>query len=227
VIGTDQVYERWRPLLSGLQTDPIAVAGVHLYRLLARNPNAPIPTLLAMRTDFDTRRFESVITGVQNYLMHGGSIDTLSARDSLQLGIITTNSLIGPPEPYSFLRDPQHNWFRSPQFRYGMALFTTGDNEIAVGEAAWAPAIKGLLAKYRPIANLSEIDLPKDNAFGATPAYTLGRFVMVFDRQRLERAATLASSLEDGTKVAQIGYLKGSSGDASSQQNVQISLRSR
>jgi hypothetical protein len=219
VIVTDQVYERWRPLLSALQTDPIAVAGVHLYRLPARNPNAPISTLLAMRTDFDSRRFESVITGVQNYLMHGGSIDTLSARNTVELGIIPPNSLIGPAEPYPFLRDPQHNWFRSPQFQYGMALFTTGDNEIAIGEAAWAPAVKGLLAKYRPIANLSEIDLPNENASGATPAYTLGRFVMVFDRQHLARAAMLASSLEDGPKVAQIGYLKRGSSDAASQAN--------
>src|SRR6185437_9023615 len=64
VIVTDAVYERWRPLLATLKVDSIAVAGIHLYRLPARTSDASMPTLLAMRTDFDTHRFERVITGV-------------------------------------------------------------------------------------------------------------------------------------------------------------------
>jgi hypothetical protein len=215
VIVTDQEYERWRSLLSGLQSNPIAIAGVHLYRLPVRATNASMPTLLSMRTDFDTRRFESAITGVQKYLTHGGSLSALSARNAVELGIIPLDSLIGPAEPYPFLRDPQYNWYRSPQFQYGLALFTIGDHEIAIGEAAWAPAVKALLAKYRPIANLSEIDLPDDYGPGAPPAYALGRFVMVFDRERLARAASLASSSPTGMKKAQVGSLERSSHDDS------------
>ena len=194
VIVTDQVYERWRPLLATLPIAPIVVAGVHLYRFPVRSPDASIPTLLALRTDFDTDRFERVVAGAQKYLAGGGAISKLSARASVELGIIPADALIGPPEPYPFLRDPAHNWFRSAQFQYGIALFPIGNDRVAVGEVAWAPAVKALIATYRPLANLSEIDLPSDSAAAASPSYTLGRFVMVFDRERLARAAKLASA---------------------------------
>jgi hypothetical protein len=128
-------------------------------------------------------------------LAHGGSFHLLTARNAVELGIIPSDSMIGPPEPYAFLRDPQENWSRSPQFRYGIGLFTIGDNEVAIGEVAWGPAVKAMLAKYRPIANVAEIDLPDDDA--ASPSYKLGRFVMVFDRERLARAAKLASSSQN------------------------------
>jgi hypothetical protein len=195
VIVTDHEYERWRPLLSALETDPVAVAGIHLYRIPARDPKVAIATLLAMCTAFDTDRFESVILGVQNYLTHGGSFHSLTARNAVELGIIPSDSMVGPPGPYAFLRDPQENWSRSPQFRYGIGLFTIGDNEVAIGEVAWGPAVKAMLAKYRPIANVAEIDLPDDDA--ASPSYKLGRFVMVFDRERLAQAAKLASSSQN------------------------------
>jgi hypothetical protein len=207
VIATDHEYERWRPLLSALETDPVAVAGVHLYRIPARDPKMPIATLLAMRTAFDTDRFESVVLGVQNYLTHGGSFHSLTARNAVELGIIPSDSMIGPPEPYAFLRDPQENWSGSPQFRYGIGLFAVGDNQIAIGEVAWGPAAKAMLAKYRPIANVAEIDLPDDHA--ASPSYKLGRFVMVFDRERLKRAAGLASSSQKVTNVWQNAAITG------------------
>lgn len=219
VIVADAVYERWRPLLAALKIDPVAVAGVHLYRLPVRTGDASTPALLAMRTDFDTYRFERVIIGVRNYLARGGSIDRLSARDSVKLGIIPSDSLIGPPEPYPFLRDPDHNWFRSPQFQYGIGLFTVGSNQVAIGEVAWAPAVKALVDRYRPLANLTEIDLPNDSAAGPSPSYALGRFVMVFDRDRLARAAKLASAALNEAKRQSIEYPNLSSGLVSRQPN--------
>jgi len=208
VIVTDRVYERWLPLLSALQTNPIPVAGVHLYRLPARGTDSHSPNLLEMRTDYDTRRFESIISGAQNYLAHGGSLGALTARSAVTLGIIPSSSIVGPGEPYPFLRDPQHNWFRNPDFQYGVALFATGDNQIAIGEMAWDPAVRDLVTKYRPIANHVEIQMPTSSGTGATPSYTLGRFVMVFDRQRLARAAALASSSQNEIEKSSIRYLK-------------------
>jgi hypothetical protein len=189
VIVTDKVYECWRPLLSALNTKPIAVGGVHLYRLPVRVGTSPVPTLLEMRTAFDTHRFEDIILGTYSYLTHGGSLGALTAQNAIQYGIISSASLVGPPEPYPFLRDPQHNWFRSPQFQFGIALFVTSDNKIAIGEVAWAPGVRALIAKYGSIANQTEIDMPSDP--GTNPSDALGRFVMVFDRQRLAQAAAL------------------------------------
>jgi len=214
VIVTDAVYERWRPLLATLKVDSIAVAGIHLYRLPARTSDASMPTLLAMRTDFDTHRFERVITGVQNYLAHGGSIDRLSASASVELGIIPSDGLIGPPEPYSFLRDPDQNWFRSPKFQYGIGLFAVGRDQVAIGEVAWAPAVTALVTTYRPLANFAEIDLPNDSASGSS-SYELGRFVMVFDRDRLASAAKLASSELNEARGHSVAYLNLTSGIAS------------
>ena len=206
VIVIDRVYEQWRPLMSTLHIEPKALAGVHLYRLAASAPISPQASLLEMRTDYDTRRFEGIIIGAQNYLAHGGTLSALTARNAVELGIIPADSLIGPAEPYPFIRDPQHNWFRSPDFQYGVALFAYGDNQIAIGEMAWDPAVRDLIAKYRPIANRVEIEMPDSAGFGATPVYSLGRFVMVFDRQQLERAAVLAAVSRNGPGSAQNDY---------------------
>ena len=200
VIVVDRVYEQWRSLMSSLQVEPEVIAGVHLYRLSSSTSTSE-SSLLAMRTEYDTTRFERVIVGTQNYLAHGGTLSALTARNSVNLGIIPADSLLGPAAPYPFIRDPQHNWFQSQDYQYGVALFVYGDSQIAIGEMAWEPAARNLIAKYRPIANRVEVEMPA--SVGSTPTYSLGRFVMLFDRQGLEHAAVLAAHSVDRAESAQ------------------------
>jgi hypothetical protein len=122
VIVVDRVYEQWRSLVSSLQVEPEVIAGVHLYRLSSSTSTSE-SSLLAMRTEYDTTRFERVIVGTQNYLAHGGTLSALTARNSVNLGIIPADSLLGPAAPYPFIRDPQRNWFQSQDYQYGVALF--------------------------------------------------------------------------------------------------------
>jgi hypothetical protein len=201
VIVVDRVYEQWRSLVSSLQVAPEVIAGVHLYRLSTPSTSTSGSSLIAMRTEYDTTRFERVIVGTQNYLAHGGAPSALTARNSVNLGIIPADSLIGPAAPYPFIRDPRHNWFQSQDYQYGMALFVYGDGQVAIGELAWEPAARNLIAKYRPIANRVEVEMPA--SVGATPTYSLGRLVMLFDRQGLERAAAIAAHSSNRAASAQ------------------------
>ena len=195
VIATDRVYPLWHSLLSALKAEPVSVGGVKLFRIPCASDNAYLEIMRQLRTDFDTTRFEDLVVNTDNYLRNGGRLKILNARDAPRLGVIPVTDLIGPPEAFSFIRDPQHNWFKSTNYQYGVALFTTSDDQVAIGEFAWYPVAKQLIAKYSPIANRVETDSPPSNsADTGFDSDRLIRFVMTFDRERMHRAAALAAN---------------------------------
>ena len=194
VIATDRVYPLWQSLLSTLQVEPVSVGDVELFRIPLRPKDDYIEVLRRMRADFDTSRFESVVVNTNDYLKRGGRLNALYARDAPSIGVIPRADLIGPQEAFSFIRDPQHNWFRNADYQYGVGLFVTPENQIAIGENAWYPIARQIVAKYGAIANRVDIEAPLGSAAAGFNSDTLTRFVMTFDRERIERAAALATN---------------------------------
>jgi hypothetical protein len=193
VIVTDSVFRLWKDLLTSLEVAPTEVGGVRIYRLSAQFTQSSAPSLLSMRNRYDVVRFESVIRGVEKYISSGGNFRSLNAANASPLGIIPDDEIVGPNEPFAFFRVP-HNRSRNVNYRYGVALFVTADDQIAIGELAWYPAVKEMIARYQPIANHVEVDWPAGSNTAKPEPDTPGRFVMTFDRERLKRAAHLASS---------------------------------
>ncbi len=176
-----------------MQIKPASVGGVKIFRLPNSSSYDRRDLLRNSRTEFDTSRFETLILNTDTYLKNGGRLDILTARDAPRLGIIPQSDLVGPPGAISIIRDPQFNWFRNPDSQYGIALFKTREDQVVIGEVAWYPVAKELVARYGAIANRVEIDSPPSPAAAGFDSEVMTRLAMAFDRDRLRRAAALAA----------------------------------
>ncbi len=191
VIVDDDSRPTWGSLVSTLGIQPIEVGGVSIYALPSQSTAGPAPTLAEVRTRFDCDRFELLLTAVQKYLSAGGNPNDLLANDLDRLGLIPAASVIGPPAPPE-LRDPEQNWWRVSNFRYGVYLFSTDNHLIAVGELAWEPSAQELTDKYH--ATATETDFIPRRGSTAPKHDQIGVVVMSFTPRQIAKAATIANA---------------------------------
>jgi hypothetical protein len=193
IIADEEGVGIWAKVLSSLNSTPIKAGGVFLYRI----PGGRLPgrtddsTLAELRARFDVERFDEMLSGTDDYLSRGGKIDSLIASDSVQLGILPPEKIVGPEDPG-----------RKSNFRYGMALFVTGDNRIVIGEMAWRPVADYLIRRYRDVAADTTFG-PKDERKDSDRE-RLGMLLMSFDRAGLGRAAAIARRSPSTPKMAEL-----------------------
>jgi hypothetical protein len=211
VIAADYSLQLWEPLLSTLQVVPVKAGGVSIYKLTSGTvPLAKAQTLDSVRARFDYERFNYFVTRVHDYLEGGGSLDDLIATDSVKLGLLPGDAIIGPPAP-SELRDRRENWDRRSNLCYGMILFVTNKDLIVIGEQSWAPSARLLLRKYRGIPEQAQFAPTQGVKF--KQGDELGFLVMAFNRHQLNQAASVASGLLDNyTPIQTIGMTTYSAG---------------
>lgn len=202
VIVEDEHYGEWRPLLSTLGVAPRAIGGVRLYEVPAAIRAGPEPDLLALRKRYDVLRFETLVGAAQRFIASGGSANEISVQRVWRLGLVPNDWIVGPPEAYTWLRDPEDNWSEGkPDFEYGLWLFPL-DGRIVAGERAWYPAVKGLIEKYQGVA--SEVHfVPPPGTSARARSETIGSLVMGFSPEQLAVAAKLsndASMTSEGAK---------------------------
>jgi hypothetical protein len=190
VIVSDNQLPTWGRLISTLGI-PITVGGVSLYKVLPQSTADPLYTVADMRKRFDNERFAMLLTAVQKYLSSGGNPKDLLANDFDRLDLIPKDDVIGAP-PFPVLRHPEENWWRVPNFRYGMYLFVTDEHLIVLGEQAWQPVAQKLIESYRGTA--TEADFIPPNGSTAPKDDQIGVVVMSFTRQQLAKAAAIANA---------------------------------
>jgi len=190
VIVSDNQVPTWGRLISTLGI-PITVGGVSLYKVPPQSAANPLYTLADMRKRFDNERFAMLLTAVQKYLLRGGNPKDLLANDFDRLDLIPKDDLIGAP-PSPGLRHPEENWWRVPNFKYGMYLFVTDEHLIVLGEQAWQPVAQKLIESYRDTATEADFISP----YGSTAPKDdqIGVVVMSFTRRQLAKAAAIANA---------------------------------
>jgi hypothetical protein len=191
VIVDEKHFEQWRPLLSTLGVLPRAIGGVRIYEVPAAIRAGPEPNLIELRKRYDSYRFETLVGAAQRFMMRGGIRDEINVQRVWRLGLITDDWIVGPPEAYTWMRDPNDNWSEGkPEFGYGLWLFPL-DGRIVVGERAWYPAVKGLIEKYQGVANEIHFVPPAGTSVRAR-FETIGTLVMGFSPEQLAVAASLS-----------------------------------
>ena len=95
LIVTDESLPTWASLLARLEVPIVRVGGVSLYRT-SQMSKVPTKSLPALRADFDNTRFETLLAGVNQYLLKGGDPRELTASNAVKLGLIPANELVGP-----------------------------------------------------------------------------------------------------------------------------------
>ncbi len=190
VIVSDNQLPTWGSLISTLGI-PITVGGVSLYKVPLQSTAHPSYTFADMRKRFDNERFAMLLTAVQKYLSRGGNPKDLMANDFDRLDLIPKEDLIGAP-PFPVLRHPEENWWRAPNFKYGMYLFVTDEHLIVLGEQAWQPVAQKLIESYRGTATEADFIPPPGST--APKDDQIGVVVMSFTREQLAKAAAIANA---------------------------------
>jgi hypothetical protein len=193
LIVTDESLATWAPLLATLEVPIVKVGGVSLYRTshLSKASTRPLP---ALRADFDSSRFETLVAGVNQYLLNGGDPRELTASKAVKLGLIPADQLVGPAEAPPEVRHPELNWSREPEYSYGVVLFEANPEQIVIGISVWYPDGKKLIEKYGRFstqtafspANLANLAMRDPDAVGI--------LAMSFQRDKLSQAASLAKT---------------------------------
>jgi hypothetical protein len=170
-------------LLASLDTQPLEIGGVTIYRLAPQTlaPYRQFPAL-EMQRRAARARFEALLLGAERYVAEGGELASLSPERAQQLGLL-------------------------PQDWFGGALYTSTDTnalfhsrvvlgpskfgQIAVGVEGLYDAIEPTIRAYR--TNASRIYFPYPASLSpASPRNEPAMMVMTFDRAGLERAAAAA-----------------------------------
>jgi hypothetical protein len=191
IIVDDNSQATWGRLISPLGISPITVGGVSVYRVPPQSAAELAPRVDEMRTRSDRERFEILLTTVQKYLSNGGHLNNLLASNLDTLDLIPADSVIGPPVPPE-IRHPEENWWRVPNFKYGMYLFVTDDHLIALGEQAWEPVAQKLIESYRGTA--TEADFIPSRGSTAPKDDQIGVIVMSFTQPQIAKAAAIANA---------------------------------
>jgi hypothetical protein len=134
-----------------------------------------------------------LIVGIQDYLSRGGSRDDLKAPWISNLQLIPVDDVVGPPAPPAIM-DPEENWDRLPEYRYGMILYIDRDR-IVVGETAWRPVAEELINRYRNSA--AEVRYSPPQGYRGTPEDETGVLLMSFDQTQMARAAAIANEFRN------------------------------
>jgi hypothetical protein len=200
LIVTDESLPVWEPLLATLEVPIVRTGGVSLYRtsLISK---APTKSLSALRADFDNIRFETLLTRVDQYLLSGGSMKNLTASNAVKLGLIPADELVGPADAPPEQRHPELNWFRQPEYSYGVILFVLKGKQIVIGIPVWYPDAKKLIEKYGRFSNRTELAPTNLASIAMKDSNAVGILAMSFQRDRLSQAVSFAKAALEESKI--------------------------
>ena len=166
---TDKVLSTWRTLLSTIDSQPIKVDDVWLYRVRRQALPDVETTWLRLRTSFDTKRLVTLVTGADKYLSEGGNLDSLSVLSAEKLNLIPQDLLVGPP----ILEIPglpiESNPKTDPHFMDGLWLGKTPDGLVSVGAEVWYSAVAPMVEQLHGVASGIYYPYPDKLAAGIAP----------------------------------------------------------
>ena len=197
LIVTDDSLATWAPLLATLDVPIVRVGGVSLYRT-SQMSSPPTKSLSVLRTEFDNIRFETLLAGVNQYLLKGGDLRDLTASKAIRLGLIPADQLVGPAEAPPEVRHPELNWSREPQYSCGVVLFVADPEQIVIGISVWYPDGEKLIEKYGRFSNQAAFSPANLPALAMRDPNAVGILAMSFQRDKLSQAASLAKAALTG-----------------------------
>lgn len=196
IIVADDDEPTWRMLLARLDTEPVEIGGIWIYKLnLPPAPDAHM-TLRQMSSRFDLERFAALVSVAQTYLANGESPASLSVVHAVQLGLIPRDSLIGPPARIDLSAHRGLNVIIDPHRAYGLWLAPSPDGRVEVGIDVWYPAAAPLIEKLRGVTDrISFPDPSRPLDVASSPAEQYGMLSASFSREQLKEAAALFTPL--------------------------------
>jgi hypothetical protein len=178
VIIDDRHLAQWVSLLSTLDSSPVRVGGVSLYRV-ALHDLAQYRGLneLELERRNNDARFTTLVAAAQKYLDQGRDPAALTPMHAQELGLL-----------------PQ-NWVNDPDVRTrnGLYLGPWNRGQIAVGVVGSYDALQPLIAKYRDGARHIFFPYPKELGDPPKADTFMRQLVIVFDRPALAHAASRVS----------------------------------
>ena len=195
IIVTDKVLSTWRTLLSTIDSQPIKVDDVWLYRVRRQALPDVETTWLRLRTSFDTKRLVTLVTGADKYLSEGENLDSLSVLSAEKLNLIPQDLLVGPP----ILEIPglpiESNPKTDPHFMDGLWLGKTPDGLVSVGAEVWYSAVAPMVEQLHGVASGIYYPYPDKLAAGVPRTEEPdGWLMMTFNREQLARASELLTT---------------------------------
>jgi hypothetical protein len=197
VLVDDSEADVWLPLTTTLDTLPMRVSGISVYRV----PPAELApwkdaTPLEMEKRSCEARFDALVLAAHNYLVHGGSPATLTLMQVRNLGLMLIGWAIvpahaQPPWIEGGVNVPRH----PPDARSFAGMWLGGDEhgDVQIGVTGQYAALRAILQEYRSdAANFVPGDLndaPTDPDDDRRPM-----LVMTLDGDGLARAAAKASA---------------------------------
>lgn len=175
-------------LLASLDTPPLRVGGITLYRL-APQTLAPYHhlTVLEMQQRAARARFEALLTGAERYLRQGRNPAGLTPQSVQVLGLVPLDWFGG--EPF-----PSHDHVGNPIFRLESILRASNNNAIEVGIEGDYAALKPTIDRYSAQSSAIYFPYPSPLTRTASPSDRTAMLVMQFDRTGLTRAAAIAAT---------------------------------
>ncbi len=171
-------------LLASLDTQPLEVGGVTLYRI-APQTLAPYRNLTAieMQRRMARARFDALLLGAERYLTQGGDPASLSPEHAQQLRLLP-QGWFGGAAFTATNANPHY-------FRFKVVLGPSEAGGIAVGIEGWYDALEPIIRTYGADASRIYFPYPVRLAPASVPRKP-AMMVMTFDRAGLERAAAAA-----------------------------------
>src|SRR3984893_3230392 len=175
-------------LLASLDTHPLEVGGITLYRL-ASQTLAPYRqlTALEMQQRAARARFDALLLGAERYLSQGRNPAELTPQALQTLCLVPVDWFGG--EPF-----PSHDHSGNPIFHIESILRVSKNNTIEVGIEGSYAALNPTIDRYS--AGTSAIYFPYPSRLipsSAALTNDAGMMVMVFDRTGLAHAAAAAA----------------------------------
>ncbi len=176
VIVSDLDQQFWEPMLAPLDSSPIRVSGVTIYRAPAEDlKTLRSVTVLEAERRNNLERFYELVSAASGYLAQN--------RDPAKLTPLTAERMHLLPA----------HWATDPDVRTknGLYLGPWENGEIAVGVTGSYLGLRPVIDRYRDAAR--EIFLPFPKKFtGPRPGNGFMMLVMVFDRAGLRQVARVA-----------------------------------
>jgi hypothetical protein len=195
IVATDQQRILYEPLLASLSIEPVATGDIWLYRLPIRSKREVKADLTDMSKRFDSECLASLVTIAEKYLSDGSDLGSLSMLKVQQLGMIPSDSLIGPLARIDLGAPYNRNVITDAHNAYGAYLGEMFKNRVGVGVYAWYPAVEQLIHILRGTASGTYFPYRDELRSIVPPPDTQDGWLLVtFTRAQLAHATTLLSA---------------------------------
>lgn len=182
-------------LLASLDTTPLEVGGITLYRIAPQTLALYQQlTALEMQQRAARARFDALLIAAGRYLSQGRNPAELTPQVVQALGLVPLDWFGG--EPF-----PSHDHVGNPIFHLESILSGSKGNAIEVGIEGGYAALKPIMDRYRVEASAIYFPYPS-RLTPTTMSLTndAGMMVMKFDRAGLARAAAVAATGDEGPR---------------------------